>query len=246
MDPSGARRFGAVTSEQIAALDAAAAGLGVDVVQLMELAGFQVARLAWRMAGWRPRHVHVVAGHGNNGGDALVAARHLAGWGCAVTATVVREPDRIGPLLNRQCTAARGAGVSVTMSARPSSAMAPPEASLIIEGLLGTGLREPPRSPVADVIEAIRGPVLSVDVPSGLDAGHGVAAGVAVRATATCTLAACKRGFWMEGATRWTGSVHVADIGMPAEAWARCGMSAPSAVRGGALRRVPIGAGSAR
>jgi NAD(P)H-hydrate epimerase len=136
--------------------------------------------------------------------------------------------------------------VNVTISARPWDALAPPEASLIIDGLLGTGLRKPPRSPVADVIEAIRGPVLSVDVPSGLDAGDGAAAGVAVRATATCTLAACKRGFWMEGATRWTGSVHVADIGMPAEAWAQCGMSAPSAVRGGALRHVPIGGDGAR
>ncbi len=245
MDLTDARRFGAVTPEQTAALDAAAAGLGIDVVQLMELAGFQVARLAWRMAGRRRQHVHVVAGHGNNGGDALVAARHLAGWGCTVTATVVREPDRIGALLERQCTAARGAGVRVTMSARPSRAVAPAEASLIIDGLLGTGLREPPRSPVADVIDAIRGPVLSVDVPSGLDAGDGVAAGVAVTATATCTLAACKRGFWTKGATRWTGSVHVADIGMPAEAWSQCGMSPPSAVRGGALRRVPVGADTA-
>jgi NAD(P)H-hydrate epimerase len=86
----------------------------------------------------------------------------------------------------------------------------------------------------------MRGAVLSVDVPSGLDAATGRALGVAVRATATCTLAACKNGFWVAGASAHTGTIHVADIGMPATAWLACGLTPPSAVRGGALRRVPI------
>jgi hydroxyethylthiazole kinase-like uncharacterized protein yjeF len=243
MDQSAARRFGAVTPAETAALDAAAAALGVDVVRLMEVAGFQVARLAWRMIGSRPKQIHVVAGHGNNGGDALVAARHLAGWGCAVTAAVLREPDRVGALLERQCAAARGAGAEVTVSDRPDRAVAPDGVVLVIDGLLGTGLTEPPRAPQAEVIATMSGPVLSVDVPSGFHAGDGSAAGAAVRATATCALAACKRGFWVEGASRWTGSLHVADIGMPAAAWARCGLSAPSAVRGGVVRRVPADGG---
>jgi NAD(P)H-hydrate epimerase len=242
MDPSAARRFGSVTPREVAALDAAAAALGIDVVRVMEVAGFQVARLAWRMVGSRPRGVHVVAGHGNNGGDALVAARHLAAWGCTVTAAVVRDPGRVGALLESQCAAARGAGVEVTVSGSPDRAAAPDGAALVIDGLLGTGLTEPPRHPAAAVIDAMRGRILSVDVPSGFDAAEGIAVGTAVAAAATCTLAACKRGFWVEGASRWTGTVWVADIGMPQAAWSRCGMPAPSAVRGGALRRVPLGA----
>jgi hydroxyethylthiazole kinase-like uncharacterized protein yjeF len=240
MDGASERRYGAVTPAQVAALDAAALAIGVDVAQLMELAGFQVARLAWRMIGRRPRRLHVVAGHGNNGGDALVAARHLAGWGCGVTAAVVREPERLDTVRQAQCAAARGAGADVSVSAQPGDAAAPPGTALVIDGLLGTGLTQPPRPLHAAVIADMRGRVLSIDVPSGFDAGDGTARGAVVTAAATCTLAACKRGFWAAGASSWTGAVFVADIGMPSTAWTMCGLTPPAVVRGGALRRVPL------
>jgi NAD(P)H-hydrate epimerase len=240
MNTAAQRRFGAVTPAQAAALDRAAVDLGVDILKLMEVAGFQVARLAWRMIGSRPRRVHVVAGHGNNGGDGLVAARHLAAWGCRVSAGVLREPERLSTLMEKQCHAARGAGASVTVSGAPRVALGDGACALVIDALLGTGLSEPPRPAHAEVIDRMRLPVLSIDVPSGMDAADGQPLSAAVRATATCTLSACKRGFWEPGAVALTGAVHVADIGMPAEAWRRCGLTPPSAVRGGALRRVPI------
>ena len=218
MDLAAHRRFGALTPTEVAALDAAATSLGIDVVQLMELAGFQVARLAWRMLGSRPRRVHVVAGHGNNGGDGLVAARHLAASGCTVTAAVLREPDRLPEVIHLQTRAARGAGVAVTVSPAASAALGSDDVALTIDALLGTGLSQPPRAAHGEVIERLRGPVLSVDVPSGLDAAEGRALGAAVRATATCTLTACKRGFWVAGAAVHTGAVYVADIGMPMSA----------------------------
>jgi NAD(P)H-hydrate epimerase len=241
MNPVAHRRFGALTPSEVAALDAAATSLGIGVVQLMELAGFQVARLAWRMLGSRPGRVHVVAGHGNNGGDGLVAARHLAASGCTVSVAVLREPDRLPEVLDLQTRAARGAGVAVTASPVAAAALCSDDVALTIDALLGTGLSQRPRAAHAEVIERLHGPVLSVDVPSGLDAAEGRALGAAVRATATCTLTACKRGFWEAGAAVHTGTVHVADIGMPITAWAACGLTPPSAVRGGALRRVPIG-----
>lgn len=240
MDVTPQQRYGALTAAQVTALDAAAVAMGIDIIQLMEVAGFQVARLAWRMNGSRPRRVHVVAGHGNNGGDGLVAARHLSAWGCAVTATVHGDPSRLTGVVERQNHAADQAGVEVTVSADPQDALAPDGAVLLIDGLLGTGLIGPPRSGHAAVIAGMRGTVISIDVPSGLNADDGSAPGAAVRATATCTLTACKRGFWARGARRWIGAVHVADIGMPREAWVRCGLVAPSAVRGGSLRRVPL------
>ena len=240
MDVTAQHRYGALTAAEVSALDAAAIDIGVDILQLMELAGFQVARLAWRMNGSRPRRVHVVAGHGNNGGDALVAARHLSAWGCAVSATVHTEPSRFAGVVQRQARAAEHSGVAVTVSADPDDAVAPAGAALIIDGLLGTGLKGPPRPAHAAVIERMRGTILSIDVPSGFDADAGGAAGAAVRAMATCTLTACKRGFWAPAARRWTGALHVADIGMPRQAWARCGLVAPSGVRGGTLRRVPV------
>ena len=240
MDLTAQQRYGALTAAQVAALDAAAVAAGVDIVQLMEVAGFQVARLAWTMNGSRPRRVHVVAGHGNNGGDGLVAARHLSAWGCAVTATVHGDPASLSGVLERQRRAAAASGVEVTVSADPRDALAPSDAALVIDAMLGTGISGPPRAGHAAVIAGMVGTILSVDVPSGLDADDGTAAGAAVHATATCTLTACKRGFWVPASRRWTGALHVADIGMPRTAWRRCGLGAPSAVRGGAIRRVPL------
>ncbi len=244
MSHSPRQRYGAVTATEVAALDDAALALGLDIEQLMEVAGFQVARLAWRMLRSRPGRVHVVAGPGNNGGDALVAARHLAAWGCPVIVALVADPARLRPLIEQQCGAARGAGARLTASVEPAAAAADAGTSLFVDGLLGTGLSEPPRPTQAAVIRGMRGRVLSIDVPSGLDATSGTAPGAAVEATATCTLAACKLGLWAAHARRWIGVLHVADIGMPATAWAHCGLIAPTAVRGGRLHRVPLEAGA--
>lgn len=196
------------------------------------------------MLGSRPRRVHVVAGHGNNGGDALVASRHLAAWGCRVTAAVLADPGRLRPLMAQQCAAAAGAGVRLRVSSDPGGTVASDGATLVVDGLLGTGLSQPPRAAHAAAIAGIRGQVLSIDVPSGLNASHGAPLGAVVSAAATCTLTACKLGLWSEGARQWTGAVHVADIGMPAAAWTRCGLTAPTEVRGGALRRVPLSIGA--
>jgi hydroxyethylthiazole kinase-like uncharacterized protein yjeF len=239
MELTPQQRYGALTAAQGAALDAAAIDLGVEIVQLMEVAGFQVARMAWRMLGFRPRRVHVVAGHGNNGGDALVAARLLSAWGCAVSATLHGAPARVTGAIERRARAAQQAGVSLVASADPADAAAPPRVALLVDGLLGTGLRGAPRPAQASVIAGMRGTILSVDIPSGLLADDGGTAGVAVRASATCTFTACKQGFWSADARAWTGELHVADIGMPRQAWQRCGLVAPAGVRGGSLRRVP-------
>lgn len=239
MEQSAKDQYGNVTAVQVAALDAAAIGLGVDLLQLMELAGFQVARLAWHMNRSRPGRVHVVAGHGNNGGDALVAARLLSAWGCTVSATVHRDPRRLDGVIARQAHAAERTGVALVVSAEPTAAVAPVATELLIDGLLGTGLSGAPRSAPAAVITGMRGRILSIDVPSGLSADDGTAPGAVVRAAVTCTLTACKRGFWCRGARGWTGALHVADIGMPREAWTRCGLTAPRRVRGGTIRRVP-------
>ncbi|HSP65838.1 MAG TPA: NAD(P)H-hydrate epimerase [Candidatus Deferrimicrobium sp.] len=239
MDTTAHRRYGALTAAQLSALDAAAVEVGVDIAQLMEVAGFQVARQGWRMIGSRPGRVHVVAGHGNNGGDALVAARHMAAWGCAVTATVHVDPRRLDGVVARQARTARRSAVDVVVSADPDDAVPPADAALVIDGLLGTGLRGPARPAQVAVIERMHGTILSIDVPSGVDADTGVALGGAVRASVTCTLTACKRGFWVPASRGWTGVLVAADIGMPREAWVRCELRAPTHVRGGGLRRVP-------
>jgi hydroxyethylthiazole kinase-like uncharacterized protein yjeF len=230
------RRFGSLTSEEASRLDAAAVELGVDIAQLMEVAGFQVARCAWRMLGRRAGRVHVVAGHGHNGGDGLVTARHLAGWGCTVTAGVLGDPDVLDALLRQQCAAATGAGVSVRVTQRPRDVLAGVDSpAIVVDALLGTGLRQSPRPRYAETITGMRGTILSIDVPSGLDASTGAAPGAVVHARTTCTLAGMKRGLWNDAARTYTGEIVVADIGMPEQAWQRGGLNAPTSLRGGRM-----------
>ena len=239
MDAVGRRDYGSLTSAQARALDAVAAHLGVGMHQLMETAGFQVARLAWRMLGHRPGRVHVVAGHGNNGGDGAVAARYLAAWSCTVSCAVLGQRDTMGALHAGQISAAAGAGVAVVVTPQPASMLAPVPPDLVIDALLGTGLTEAPRPDMAEAIELVSGRVLSVDVPSGLDADDGESPGAVVTATATCALCAVKRGLWTPAAANSIGELYVADIGMPRTAWAAVGLDVPAEVDGGRIHRVP-------
>jgi hydroxyethylthiazole kinase-like uncharacterized protein yjeF len=234
-------RYGALAPDRIAALDAAAVDAGVAILMLMEVAGWQVARCAWRMLGRRPARVLVVAGRGNNGGDGLVAARHLRAWGCPVDAVILGVEERLGGAVVDQLAAARGAGVAVAVGEDTAGLVsAAGAAALCVDALLGTGLRSAPRRPDAGAIVALDGArVLSVDVPSGLDSGSGRPYDPCVRAEVTCTLTAVKSGLWTAEGRARAGRVVVADIGMPVTAWAACGLRPPSAVRAGALLTVP-------
>ncbi|HUZ69568.1 MAG TPA: NAD(P)H-hydrate epimerase [Candidatus Saccharimonadales bacterium] len=230
--------LGQLTSEQVARLDAAALECGVTTLQLMELAGWQVARCAWRHLGNRPNDIGVVAGHGNNGGDGLVAARHLATWGCSVQAVVVAEESRVRGVVLDHVAAARACGVDVRIATDPEAIAVVAGAALLIDAVLGTGLRSAPRDPQARAIRVLNcagRPILSVDVPSGLDATSGEAFDPCVRATLTCTLTGMKRGLQSSGASAYAGAVWVADIGMPAAAWKRAGLIQPPGVKGGQL-----------
>ena len=235
------QRYGALTPERIAALDAAAVDAGVGILMLMEVAGWQVARCAWRMLGRRPAGILVLAGRGNNGGDGLVAARHLAAWGCDVEATVIGEEERLRGAVLDQLRAARGAGVAVAVGEETAGIdRRASSAALCVDAVLGTGLRSAPRQPDAGVIVALGGArVLSVDVPSGLDSGSGVAYDPCVRAEVTCTLTAVKSGLWTAEGRARAGRLVVADIGMPPTAWSACRLRPPTAVRAGALLTVP-------
>jgi NAD(P)H-hydrate repair Nnr-like enzyme with NAD(P)H-hydrate epimerase domain len=113
-------------------------------------------------------------------------------------------------------------------------------ADLVVDALLGTGLRSAPRAPDDAAIRALEGRrVLSIDVPSGLDATSGVVFDPCVRAEVTCTLTAAKAAFWSRTTRTWTGRIVVADIGMPRTAWRAAGLVPPTAIRGGCLLRLP-------
>ena len=238
---SARRAFGDLTSEQQTALDRAAAAQGVAVLQLMEIAGWQVARWIFGIRGGRPCRLLVVAGHGNNGGDGLVAARHLLTWGFSVEVALVAQPEAIAGVVAAHLDAVRalGATIAPTPDGRiPASAV--DRAEIVVDALLGTGVHGDPRPPQATAIAGLPSErTLSVDVPSGLDATTGTPGVPTVRAARTCTLTAMKAGLWTPEGRRHAGEITVADIGMPAAAWAAAGLIPPRLVRGGELLTIP-------
>lgn len=195
------------------ALDAAAErDAGIESGQLMEIAGFQVARVATLVAGGlKGKRVVVAAGGGNNGGDALVAARFLHQRGATVEVWM-RAGQRLGPLTARHWRTLELLGVRL----HDATTVALPPADLVVDGLLGTGIQLPLRPEVAALIEAVnqaRLPVLAVDLPSGLDSDSGAGGDRCIRARWTVTLGLPKPALL---STPATGRLFVADIGIPA------------------------------
>ena len=223
--PLPAAPFPTATADQMAQVDRIMFDdLGLDILQVMEVAGLAVARFARaRFLGGDPRakRVLVLAGPGGNGGDGLVAARYLLGWGAAVVVVLARERAALGQAAAHQARVLDRLGLPLVVAglAHPL-----PETDLVLDALLGFGLNGDPQGPTADLIRAANGhpaPILAVDVPSGLDATNGAAYSPCLRATATLTLALPKRGLLVPTAAPVVGELHVADIGVPAAAYAR-------------------------
>jgi NAD(P)H-hydrate epimerase len=188
---------------------------GISPVQLMEVAGLATARVARKLIGspLTGRRVSILAGPGNNGGDGIVAARRLAGWGAVATALTSYPPDQARGLSEAQVRAAVRAGVAVQAWQGTMAG-----ADLIIDALLGFGAQGAPRGAIAEMISASQAGgavVLALDVPSGLDASSGYVVAECVVATATITLALPKTGLMAPAARRYVGRLFVADIGVP-------------------------------
>jgi NAD(P)H-hydrate epimerase len=189
----------------------AATRLGMPTVLLMENAARAVADVARSLA---ERFV-ILAGTGNNGGDALAAARHLGRERCAVH--LLGEPDAVrAPDAALQVRILRAAGWPLVVGVVPD-----PErlrGACWVDGLFGTGLcRELVGAP-RDWVEACNraaGPRLAIDVPSGLHGDTGLVLGAAVRAEVTVTFVAKKRGMVVGEGPRLCGRVVVAGLGLP-------------------------------
>ena len=174
----------------------------------MEAAGWVVARSVEAPAA-------VVCGVGNNAGDGLAAARHLHRWGRLTSVSCVDAGRLRGPAA-KELDALQRIGVRVDDDLQLGGA------DWIVDAIFGTGLSRAPEGRFKEWIEAInasRKTVLSVDVPSGLDAETGVAYSPTVHATMTLALGLPKPGLSEVG-----GRVIVADIGIPTEAYAAVGI----------------------
>jgi ADP-dependent NAD(P)H-hydrate dehydratase / NAD(P)H-hydrate epimerase len=193
---------------------------GVPSLNLMERAGIGVARAVEQLAPDGP--VTVLCGKGNNGGDGLVAARLLRDAGREVDVLTAGPPDELKGDARENLLRLPGAA-PVQMSTGATllggvggNGSRPPAA--VIDALLGTGFAGEPRGAIAEAIDAANAcsaPVLSVDVPSGVDASTGVVCARAVRAATTITFHAAKPGLWIHPGKAHAGEVRTLDIGIP-------------------------------
>lgn len=192
--------------------------LGVPGIALMENASRHVAQAAAERVGPAPRTVLCVCGGGNNGGDGFGAARHLASWGYPVEVWLATDPARIVGDAEINLEACERIGLPVHQLDDLDAPLPPSRPDLVIDALLGTGLRGEVRGHARRLIDWMNeqpAPVLSVDIPSGIDGETGRVAGVAVRAIETVTFVAAKLGHWLHPGAAHRGHLHVVDIGMP-------------------------------
>jgi NAD(P)H-hydrate epimerase len=192
----------------------------IPILVLMENAGRAVAEAALRRGA---RNVLVLAGPGNNGGDGLVAARHLHNAGVRVTVVLVSPRDKYRDAAATQLAIVDAMKMPVEVLSADLEELRDwlvdaATDDLIVDALFGTGLSRAVEGVAAAVIEAVNRagrPVLAVDIPSGLDCDTGVplGGGTAIRATETVSFCGMKKGF--AGARAFTGKVSVGDIGVP-------------------------------
>jgi NAD(P)H-hydrate epimerase len=218
-----------MTTEEMRVLELNSEYLGVSLGTLMEGAGREVARVIISNEETEEARILVLCGTGGNGGDGLVAARHLHEAGAFVKVVLIGDPSRISSpdtktnwdILQDLHAIPKDILRSESEVKRCASIK---EADILIDGLLGFGLTSKVREPILTAIRLINkasAVKYSIDVPSGMNSDSGKAMGTAVIATHTVTMHAPKPGLLKN--EELTGTLHIVPIGIPAEAYHTCG-----------------------
>ena len=193
-----------LTTDEMYRADALAVAAGVTSLELMERAGRAAAEEIVRRFGARP--VLVLCGPGNNGGDGFVVARYLRRWGW---------PVRLALLGAREALKGDAAAMAARWTGAIAQGVDVEGAALVVDALFGAGLSRPIP---AEIVQAVTGagvPVVSIDVPSGLDGTTGEVRGAALRADVTVTFFRKKPGHLLMPGRDLCGELVVADIGIP-------------------------------
>ena len=217
-------------------------GIGIPGIVLMETAGSAIVHAIEQHYPTCQR-IGIFAGKGNNGGDGIVIARQLAHIGRDVFLFLVSPQEsftgeaHINLQIAKRLTASFGnlqaaPKGGLRIEEIPTDIALEPDASrdndtslnhiasceLLVDAIFGTGLRGAVRSPIASIINVINSlpiPVLSVDLPSGLDADTGQPLGTCVQADRTVTIGLPKRGLLIHPGAELAGKLEVVDIGFP-------------------------------
>ncbi len=208
-----------ISSREMRALETNAVYFGLDLLQLMEMAGSNIAQEIIKRFP-KGKKVAVFCGLGGNGGDGFVAARHLLAAGFEVSVFLVgrgRDINHESALKNYLVLQSLQGKVPV-VEITDSSTIPKVEADIVIDALLGTGTKGKLKAPISQIVDAINamsGFKVAVDVPTGIDSDTGDVLGSAVRADLTVTFHKAKKG--LEKAKKYVGELVVGDIGLPSE-----------------------------
>ena len=211
-----------LTRDQVRTVDALAISeLAFPSIVLMENAGKNCAD--WILTRFDDFRAVVFCGVGNNGGDGFVIARHLHNHGINVRIFVVGDLTKLTPDAKTNYTVSSAMKLPYTVLSSVAEINNACESlrtqDIVVDALLGTGFSGSVREPMSCAIQAINNvrlkAVVAVDVPSGLDCDSGKVGNVVVKADATVTFVAAKRGFELEQGPDYVGEVVVVDIGTP-------------------------------
>jgi NAD(P)H-hydrate epimerase len=223
-------RVPAVTAEQMRQVDRIVQGeLGLSMLQMTENAGRSLAENVMDMLGVKAgragqgqaSEITILAGAGGNGGAGLCCARHLHNRGFRLNLMLDREAVALHAAAGNQLQILREVGLRQVVPLQAEEVIR--RADLVVDALIGYSLRGKPQGRAADLIELCNqhaARVLSVDIPSGLDATTGEARGLVVRADRTLTLALPKTGLQGLG-----GELYLADLGIPPEVYEQIDVS---------------------
>ncbi len=214
-----------VTAAQMTEVDRAATqDFGITILQMMEQAGSHLADVVRLELGGdlRGKRVVVAVGPGNNGGGGLVAARHLGNRGASVRVILARPALRMTDAARHQLATLIAMGSDCCVATYDltdvdlETVLA--EADMVVDAVLGYRIHDAPHGEVERLIGfVIRSgrPVVSLDLPSGIDPDSGAAPGVAITARATLTLALPKPGLFRAAGADRSGRIYLGDLGLP-------------------------------
>jgi len=211
-----------ITCEEMQALELNSEYLGVSTLQLMENAGKAVADEVIKRFEKTSR-ITIFAGVGRNGGDGMVSARHLAGAGFKVEFNLIGKENEIkDKAVFTNWKIIKNMNSSIELKIIPDSSLINPvDSDIIIDALLGIGIKGKLREPILQAVKAInesKGFKIAIDVPTGINANNGEIMGDAVKSNLTITFHKKKAGFENPKAKEYIGELKVVNIGIPLEA----------------------------
>lgn len=209
-----------VTPKQMAFLESEAYRDGCSEDAFMKEAGKGVAEWVDFYADkyGLSRHIYLLCGKGNNGGDAYAAGIYLLEWGYSVLAYQIPSSSFCSTLSQKNQTRFVESGGVVVEVSQPEEEMRFEQEGIIIDGLFGTGFKGIVREPFATAIQIANAshlPILAIDIPSGLDGETGIVEGLAIRAKETLFLGLPKLGFFLQDGWNYVGKLHQIDFGLP-------------------------------